>query len=749
MRFSLWRKGTEKARAVQPVATPAPTPAKPVAPVPTGDIDVHALGAALSRKRGWIIVPTMLALVLSVAAVNFVTPRYKSEARILIDGRENVFLRPSGERNEERTSLDAEAVTSQVQLVLSRDLAREIIKKNKLAERPEFDPVLGGMSPVKSLLALFGIGRDPFSMTPEERVLDAYFERLTAYAVDKSRVIVVEFQSRDPELAAKVANSIAEGYLVLQQNARQEQARSASQWLSGEIESLRNKVSDAEARVEDFRSKSNLFVGTNNTTLSNQQMGELNTQLNNARALKSDAENRARLIREMLQSGRPIEASEVLSSELMRRLFEQRVTLRAQLAEQSSTLLDAHPRIKELKAQIADLDHQIRDEASKLSRSLDNDARIAGGRVDGLSASLDQLKKQASSTNGQDVQLRALEREAKAQRDLLESYLAKYREANTRENIDAAPADGRVISRAIVSNTPAYPKKLPVVLIAALATLLLSSGLIVSGELLRMTAPRAAAVLAAPIAAVRAKAEPAVRVEPPAVKVEPEPGPAPSLAVSLAPEPDAAVSEPLSEMTVQLDEIEQLAEALRAAGAAAHKVTILGTATGESITVTALTLARQLGRDARVVVVDLAASSPAISAISVDPSAPGLAELMQGEASFSQIITRDRLSRVHLVNAGRPGFDRTQLQSSRMTLAIDALLRVYDHVLLDAGTATDLPAELLTANARAVVVPEASMPQDARALMCEQLMSVGFSDVAMLDRPASGDAVEAGPRVAA
>ena len=108
----------------------------------------------------------MLAAVLSIAAVNLVTPRYKSEARILIDGRENVFLRPNGERNEERTALDPEAVTSQVQLLLSRDLAREIIKKNKLAERPEFDPVLRGLSPLKSLLALFGIGRDPFSLTP-------------------------------------------------------------------------------------------------------------------------------------------------------------------------------------------------------------------------------------------------------------------------------------------------------------------------------------------------------------------------------------------------------------------------------------------------------------------------------------------------------------------------------------------------------------------------------------------------------
>src|SRR6201994_2665626 len=527
MRVALWRKAREKAQAVMAVAIPAPGPAKQARTSEGGDIDLRALGDAIKRNRRLIIVPTLAALVLSLLTVNLITARHKSEARILIDGRENVFLRPNSERNEERTALDAEAVTSQVQLLLSRDLAREIIKKNKLAERPEFDPVLSGMSPLKSLLALFGIGRDPFSMTPEERVLDAYFDRLTVYAVDKSRVIVVEFQSRDPELAARVANSIADGYLVLQQNAHQEQAKAASQWLSGEIDKLRTKVSDAEARVEDFRSKSNLFVGTNNTTLSNQQMGELNTQLNNARALKSDAESRARLIREMLQSGKPIESAEIVNSELMRRLFEQRVTLRAQLAEQSSTLLDNHPRIKELKAQINDLDKQIRDEASKLSRSLDNDARIAGGRVESLSASLDQLKKQASSTNGQDVQLRALEREAKAQRDLLESYLAKYREATTRENIDSGPSDGRVISRAIVSNTPAYPKKLPIVLIATLAALLLSTGMIVTGELMSLTLPRGVFRFASVAAPVRKREEPIIEsvLEPvlePALELAPE-----------------------------------------------------------------------------------------------------------------------------------------------------------------------------------------------------------------------------------
>jgi uncharacterized protein involved in exopolysaccharide biosynthesis/Mrp family chromosome partitioning ATPase len=758
MRLAFWRSDEAVAEPAVPQVTPAAD--TPVA-APAGELDFVAIGQALARKRNWIIIPTLLAALLSITAVNMITPRYRSEVRILIDGRENVFLRPNGERNDDRNALDPEAVTSQVQLLLSRDLARDVIKKNRLAELPEFDPVLRGFSPLKSLLALIGIGRDPISLTPEERVLDAYYERFTAYAVDKSRVVVIEFQSRDPELAAQVANSIADGYLVLQQSARREQARSAGQWLAGEIENLRKKVGEAESRVEDFRSKSSLFVGTNNTTLSNQQMGELNTQLNNARALRSDADSKAHLIREMLQSGQPIEASEVLNSELVRRLSEQRVTLRAQLAEQSSTLLDAHPRIKELKAQLADLDRQIRDEASKISRSLDSDARIAGGRVDSLSASLDQMKKQASSANGQDVQLRALEREAKAQRDLLESYLAKYREATTRENIDAAPADGRIISRASVSNSPAYPKKLPIVLIATLATLMLSTGLIVTGELLRMTLPRAAAAFVSVSAPLR---EPAAKVftalaEPKPLSetklaAEPKFAVAPKSEAEAEAEPESEI-EPMAvplapEIETEFSEVEQLAEELLAAGAAARKVTILGTASSQSITLTALTIARMVARSARVIVVDLAAASPSISAISVDPNAPGLAELMQGEASFAQVITKDRLSRVHLVSSGRLGSDRALLQSPRVGLAIDALLQVYDHVFLDAGSASDLPAEILTAQARAVVVPDASMATEARKLMCDQLKAVGFSDVTMLSKPIlPSDAIDPVPRVVA
>ena len=719
MRFSFWRDWMSKMpfRATADVApTPEPVIATP-APVTLaaspelGDIDLRAIWETLVRKRMWIIVPTALALALSLLAVNMITPRYKSEARILIDGRENVFLRPNGERSEERGSLDAEAVTSQVQLLLSRDLAREVIKVNKLAELPEFDPVLRGISPLKTLLGLFCLGRDPFRMTPEERVLEAYYDRLAAFAIDKSRVMVIEFQSRDPELAARVTNSIADGYLVFQQAARQNQAKAASQWLLVEIESLRKKVADAEARVEEFRSKSNLFVGTNNTTLSNQQLGELNTQLNNARALKSDAESKSRLIREMLQSGKPIEASEVLNSELVRRLSEQRVTLRAQLAEQSSTLLGGHPRIKELKAQILDIDRQIREEANKISRSLENDARIASARADGLNGSLDQLKRQATSTNGQDVQLRAYEREAKAQRDLLESYLAKYREATTRENIDAAPADGRIISRAIVSNTPAFPKKLPTVLIATMAMLMLSAGYITTGELLRMTVPRPAATVQIPMAPLR---------------------------------------DTHPQMPAGIIEIERLAAMLRQGGGTTRKITVIGAHQDESVTLIALTLARLLSRGSKVVLVDLAMASPTLAAVSTDPASPGLTELMQGSASFSEIITKDRLSGVHLVGAGQEPSQRQLLQLPRINLAVDALSRAYDYVVLDAGTATDLPASVIAAQAHAVIIPDPEITASAREVMKSQLLASGFTGVTILDTPLRAmDLGAPGERVAA
>jgi polysaccharide biosynthesis transport protein len=704
------RKAARTAQATQAAAAAvrsAPRPAPNPAPDQEGELDVRALGRALWRRKRAIILPTIIITVLTAVAVEVVTPKYKSSATILFDGRENIFLRPDVDRaNVDRGPADEAALTSQVQLVLSRELALEVINKLKLNELPEFDPLVSGIPPWKYALIMVGAARNPMRMTAEERVLEAYYERLTAFPVERSRVLTVEFVSSDPKLAARVANAVADGYLELQQAAKQEQTKGAAQWLQVQIDKLRPRVAEAEAKAEVFRGKTNLFLGTNNTTLSSQQLGEFNSQLAVARGQKADAETRARLIRDMLRRGDPIEASDVINSDLIKRLSEQRVTLRAQLAEQSSTLLDGHPRIKELKAQIADLDKQITAEAEKLVRSLENDAKIANARVDALSTNLDQLKRQAATTNAEDVQLRALDRESKAQRDLLESYLAKYREATARETIGNAPPDTRIISRAVVSNTPYFPKKLPMVLVAALATLVVGAGFVTTGELMRHSPAGGT-------------------------------GPVPVAAWGLAPtRPSAAPTHPA--LGVAFSAIDELAASLRAAGEGGRRLAVFGVSRNVGTTLSAVTLGRALARDARVVLIDLAVGAPNVVAISSDPQAPGIAEVVRGMASFGDVITRDKLSRVHLVAAGRIGADGPAIVASpRLAMMVEALARTYDHVIIDAGATFEAAIERLyrLAPRAALVATEQALPSTTAA--CDRLAAAGYGEIAVLDGAAT------------
>jgi polysaccharide biosynthesis transport protein len=689
-----------------------------------GEPDMRGLGRVLWQKKMTILAFTMMSAAAAFVVVNAITPRYRSESRLLLEVRENVFMRAEADKNNsDRNTIDAEAVTSQTQVVLSRDLAHEVIKKEKLDQNPEFD---SSGSITRTLLGLVGIGRDPSTMSQEERTLDSYYDRLNVYVIEKSRVIAVDFNSADPELAARVANTVAETYLNLQRSAKQDQTRAAGDWLAVEIDKMRSKVADAEAKVEEYRVKSNLFVGSNNTSLPNQQLTEVNSQIAAARGQKADLEARARQLRDQVRSGKPVESSDITNSDSMRRLVEQRTALRSQLAEQSATLLDQHPRIKELRAQIGEIDRQIKIEGERLARQLDNDAAVAGNRLESLTASLDTVKKLASQSNEQDVQLRALEREAKTQRDLLESYLSKYREASARDNINAAPPEARIISRATPANKPTYPKKMPTVLIAALAAFALSAGFTVTGALLA-PAPSygygyAPATYGAPAFT------PSVLMPLPAMAAPSMPRMASPPIAPVNMTPAAAAAVPMTISTV-----DQIAQNLRHAGESGRRVTVVGTMRNAGTTYAAITLARTLAKEASVVLVDLAFGAPNLSVISTDPEAPGIAELVRGTASFGDIITRDQYSNVHLVATGNVGNDGAALAASPMlSTVIEALVQTYNHVVIDVGSAADVVVERFALLAQRAVLVASDPANPATRAARERLMMAGFADVSLL-----------------
>ena len=667
--------------------------------MPEGDTSLASVFSELNRKKLWIILPTLLALVGAIVFVNVVSPKYTGEARILLENRDNYFTRPDKEQRGTDPPLDSEAVQSQVQTIMSRDIAKKAIKKLDLASRDEFDPVQKEASALKRILVLLGLSKDPLAISPEERVLENYFDKLLVFNVGKSRVISVEFSSKDPEVAFKGANTIADEYIAFQRDAKKETTHGASSWLAQAIEPMRARVAEAEGKVEAWRAQSGLLIGASNATIATQQLGEMNTQMSNARATQSELQAKARMIREALRTGRVFETSEVVNNELIRRLLEQRVAMKTQIALEERTLLPGHPRMKELLAQLADLEGQIRTAAERTARTLENDARVAGARVQSIQAEFEGQKKTAASANESEVHLRALEREARALRDNYEQYLAKYRDSIARDADQAAPADARIISRAVLPQKAAFPKKVPIILLASLATLVLTSAIIVTRFIFSADPP-------AGYAAEYEVMPPAGMAPSPVAAAAPQPmPPAPPAArpapVAAAPPP----RRPAAHAPAPNEALDPLAEDIAALKSPGTGILIGCHAFGADVAsaATSLPLARLLSRTGSTILVDLSGGRPEIEQAIGRFRPPGVSDMLAGAASFGDIIHRDRTTRLHAMPFGARTADAVDPGHPLFEDMIAALTQTYDFVLLDAGTAAHL-MEAMAASLGAIVM---------------------------------------------
>ena len=442
---------------------------------PSDDIDLATLGAALWRAKGWILGLALGAGVVTFIGLSMMRPLYTSEARILVQNEESAFTRPTTDegRNALRNVLDEQAVQSQVQVLTSRDLILQVVRDLDLTENASFakdrgQTLLGG------LLKGLGLGRGS-PESEEEKAANALADHLEVFQLSTSSVIAVEYTSGDSALAAKIANQLADVYIGWQRNAKIAQTKDATAWLDEQIKALRKATAASEEEVEAFKAAEGLYAGTNNVTLNAQQLSELNSQLILAEAQESEARARAKLIKQMLADNGDINATpEVLKSQLIINLIEQRVLVQRQLAELSATLLPSHPRIQQLRSELADVRAQIRDEADKVVKSLENEAAVAAAREASLRASLNAAKTKSAGLSDAEIKLRALEREAKANRDLLESYLARYRDASARHDMGAAPAQATIVSRAHASVLPSFPQRGPLTALVIAATALLA-----------------------------------------------------------------------------------------------------------------------------------------------------------------------------------------------------------------------------------------------------------------------------------
>jgi len=180
------------------------------------ELDLGLVFGAVAARKRWLIGLPLAALILIGIVLGMERPRYSAEAQILTGPRQAGLI---GLRANPAL-LDAGAATSQAQLIASRDLARRAIKDLGIEDNPEFDPVTRGLGPGFRALIFLGIMRDPARKSPEDRLLEAYQDRLRVSGPGTGGLVTIAFQSEDPELAANAANRIAELYLEMRADAK-------------------------------------------------------------------------------------------------------------------------------------------------------------------------------------------------------------------------------------------------------------------------------------------------------------------------------------------------------------------------------------------------------------------------------------------------------------------------------------------------------------------------------------------------
>jgi Mrp family chromosome partitioning ATPase len=185
--------------------------------------------------------------------------------------------------------------------------------------------------------------------------------------------------------------------------------------------------------------------------------------------------------------------------------------------------------------------------------------------------------------------------------------------------------------------------------------------------------------------------------------------------------------------------IADLAQAVRDAGDVGRRIAVVGAASGIGTTTAAVALARELAATARVVLVDFSLEHPGLAALTTDPRAPGIAELARGDASFANVITRDRFSRLQVIAAGRVGNDAMAIyKSERVAVGLDALARAYDHVIIDAGGVQSIVSERIARLAPCAVLVGGAVDTAKVNAVREHLAQAGFTDIAVF----TGDALD-------
>jgi len=608
---------------------------------------------------------------------------------------------------------DNGTVLTEVEVLKSPQLALEVIRDLKLENSPEFNAAAapveqpGTWSRAKEWLFGSQAASDPQADAAAElsQTVDNFLGRLRISVKDNSRMLDVAFDASNPRLAMQVTNALVDRYVNNQLELRLQSVQRTSSWLHDKILQLQTKVEDAEKAVEQFRSQAGLFSAPGGQPLLLKQMTDVSAELANAQTARAAVEARLNQLRASGQpSGRGSPTSDVVDSPFMRTLDGQQADAEQKLAEASTSLGERNPATLGLRERLRNIQVAKRNEGFRVSAALENDLKIARMKESGLSDRLGRLQNDVVQMNRSEINLRALEREAQADRLVLNNYIARFKETSHEDDISSQRPDAQIVSYAQLPVSPDRPKRGLLILIAGMASL-------IGGALAALMIEKADRRLHS---------------------LEEVEGRLKITGLGMLPLSKPAQLSP-SEAARYGSSYREAAKATYSrlfCGRVAPKVTVVTSAfPGEGKTTLALSLAAMAAQSGkRVLFVDGDFWKSGAGAVLGIRSSAGLADLLEGKAKLVDAVMSDVTSGADIILPGK--FSRASLVAwiGKLPELLDALKSQYDVIIIDAPPILAVSeATLLAGHADATVmaIRWASTPWDAAKIALKKLHDAG------------------------
>jgi polysaccharide biosynthesis transport protein len=396
----------------------------------------------LSRRPWTVLLVTVGTLALAAVASFMKTPLYEAVARISV-GRQNSnvlgFKDAAGnviaDEEDENMELDA-----QVKILESDSLVLKDLKKIGLAHPSEpSGDIFAGEVPIQEL------------SERDAQLLHTFQSGLDVSRVGHTPIIQIKFLGPDPVVAAKFVNGLVSAYLDHNFRAKYEYTAHVSAFLSQQLEELKSKFEHSQEKLVDYEKRKGILGLDEKQNIVTEKLDELNRALAAAQAERIQKQ----ALYERTVSTNPELVLEVGDNPNVQHLKEQQEDLKNQYAQATSDLGSAHPRVIQLRDQLAQVQTSLRDEIRKIADGGRNSYLIARARENLLRSALEEQKKEANRMLEDAIQYRILKHDVESNQQLYEGLLQRLKEASVSAGLNSSRVS--VVDSASVPRSPAKP----------------------------------------------------------------------------------------------------------------------------------------------------------------------------------------------------------------------------------------------------------------------------------------------------